>query len=102
MKKSVKILLIIVLALVLAAAIICAILFTSYKSNYIGTDAAFEIALEDSGLSITEIIDRDVEFEKTRYSAWYEIDFDTHGMEYSYSVDAVSGEILHKSEKPDR
>lgn len=102
MKKVLKTVLIAVLLLVILGALITAVLLVNYNNSYIGTKAATEIALADSGLERREIIDLDTEFEKTPYSAWYEVDFETHGMEYNYSIDAVTGEILHSSAKPDR
>ena len=102
MKKTIKTVLIVLLALILIAAVVCAVLLINYNNTYIGAKRALEIALEDAGLEAREIIDQEAEFERTRYDAWYEVEFEKHGMEYDYSIDALTGDILHKSEKPDR
>lgn len=102
MKKILKRVLTVLLVLVLVCAVAAGVLFYMYKSSYIGTAAAMEIAMKDAGLEVSQLRSRDAEFERSPYSAWYEIELETHGMEYDYTVDAVTGEILHKSEKPDR
>lgn len=43
----------------------------------------------------------DVDFDSSRSSAWYDIDFETHGMDYEYTVDAASGEILYSHSEPE-
>ena len=93
---------VILLAVVLVAALAGGILFWSYSSKYIGSKEAVRIALEDAGLSAADIRDADAEFEKTPYDAWYEVDFETHGTEYEYSIAAENGEILSSYSKPDR
>ena len=94
--------LIVLLVVFIVLAIVAGILLFSYSSKYIGSKDAVRIALEDAGLGYTDIRDVDAEFEKTPYDAWYEVDFETHGMEYEYSIDAETGEILSSYSKPDR
>ena len=92
-----------VIVLVLLACF-CAAGFMIWRHSvmYISPSQAAAIALEDAQLGEHELRDMDIDFEKTRFSAWYEVDFETHGMDYDYSIDAGSGEILHSSSKPDR
>ena len=94
--------LIILLVVFIVLALVAGILLFSYSSKYIGSKEAVRIALEDAGLSYSDIRDADAEFEKTPYDAWYEVDFETHGTEYEYSIDAENGEILSSYSKPDR
>ena len=81
------VLLVVVLALVLSG---CA--FGGEKK--IGKEAALQTALTDAGLTAEQVIDVDVETERDLRSLWYEIDFECGGTEYTYKVDAYSGEIL--------
>ena len=100
MNKTLKNILIALLVLVIIGAAIGGYFIYRYKTNYIGADAALNIALEDAVTTVTMIYSDDVEFEKTRHSAWYEVEFDDHVNEYSYIIDAVTGEILHSSIEP--
>lgn len=84
-KKSV--LLILVLAVVLSGCV-----FGGEKT--IGKDAALQIAMTDAGVTRDQIVDVDVELERTVRSAWYEVDFECGRTDYEYRIDAYSGEIL--------
>jgi len=94
--------LIVLLAALVVLSLVAGILLFSYSSKYIGSKEAVRIALEDAGLSYSDIRDADAEFEKTPYDAWYEVEFETHGTEYEYSIAADTGEILSSYNKPDR
>ena len=100
MNKTLKNILIALLVIVIIGAAIGGYFIYRYKTNYIGADAALNIALEDADATVTMIYSDDVEFEKTRHSAWYEVEFDTHQNEYDYIIDAITGEILNSSIKP--
>ena len=60
----------------------------------IGKTEALEIALTDAGLTKDQVVDIDIELERSAGSAWYEIDFESGRTEYEYKIDARSGEIL--------
>jgi len=94
--------LIVLLAVLVVLSLVAGILLFSYSSKYIGSKEAVRIALEDAGLSYSDIREADAEFEKTPYDAWYEVEFETHGTEYEYSIAADTGEILSSYNKPDR
>lgn len=94
--------LIVLLAALVVLSLVAGILLFSYSSKYIGSKEAVRIALEDAGLSYSDIREADAEFEKTPYDAWYEVEFETHGTEYEYSIAADTGEILSSYNKPDR
>lgn len=96
MNKTLKNILIALLVIV----IIGGYFIYRHNNTYIGADAALNIALEDADTTVTMIYSDDVEFEKTRHSAWYEVEFDTHQNEYDYIIDAITGEILNSSIKP--
>lgn len=101
MKKAFKTVLIILVVLLVLGAAIGGYFIYRHNSMYIGRDAALQIALSDAGISPTAIRDQDVEFERSRSGAWYDIDFETAGMEYSYSLDAATGEILYRYSEPE-
>lgn len=60
----------------------------------VGKDAAFQTALADVGLAQSQVVDIDIEYERDRYSAWYEVDFEHSGIEYEYKINAYTGEII--------
>ena len=73
-----------------------------HNSLYIGRDMALEIALRDAGVEPSALRDRDIDFDSGYGSAWYDVDFETAGMEYEYSLDAVTGEIVYRYSEPER
>ena len=54
---------------------------------------ALDIALEKAGVAEKDIRDLDIELDKDRGAKVWGIDFEHGNMEYSYDVDAVSGEV---------
>lgn len=101
MKKTLKTVLIVLLVLVVIGACIGGYFIYRHQTSYIGSKDALAIAFEASGLDRAAVTETDVEFDKSAYSAWYEVDIDTFGMDYEYIVDASTGEILNSSVKPD-
>lgn len=69
-----------------------------HNELYIGSDNALMLALADAGLQRASVHDVDVDFEKERSSAWYDVEFETHALKYDYIIDAATGEILYNSE----
>lgn len=98
MKKKILTALVIVLVLAVLIAVIGIIVF---NSKYIGPREAVEIALAESAVERQNLREVDCEFEWSPYSVWYDVSIDIHGFEYEYSIDAVTGEVLHASSKPD-
>ena len=101
MKKAFKTVLIVLVVLLVLGAAIGGYFTYRHNSMYIGKDAALQIALNDAGVSPAAVRDRDVEFEHGHSGAWYDIDFEVPGMEYEYSLDAVTGEILFRYSEPE-
>lgn len=64
------------------------------SNNYIGIDRAKEIALNRANLSKTEVQFTKAKLENDDGKAEYEIEFHFDKAEYSYDIDAVSGDIL--------
>ncbi len=100
MNKTLKKIVIILIVLAAIGLAIGGYFIYRHSVSYIGADRALEAALRDAGVSASEIIDRDVEFEKTRNAKWYDVDFETFSTEYSYTVDAKTGEILNAASEP--
>lgn len=100
MNKTLKTILIIVIILAIIGLAIGGYFIWKHNTSYIGNKEAFRIALEDAGLTEAQLTDRDVSFEKTKYSAWYDVEFETHSSEYEYAIDAGTGEILNQYVEP--
>lgn len=98
MKKKILTVLIVVPVL---AALLAGTGIAVFNAKYISHKEAVKIALAESATDGQILREVDCDFEWSPYSAWYEIDIDIHGYEYDYSIDAVTGEILHSSSKPD-
>ena len=62
----------------------------------IGEDAALKIALEDAGLSKSDVSRIQCELDYDDGRTEYEIEFHKGMTEYSYTLDAFSGKILEK------
>lgn len=101
MKKASKTVLIVLVVLLVIGAAIGGYFIYRHNSMYIGRDAALQIALSDAGVSPAAVREKDTEFERGWNGAWYDIDFETAGMEYSYSLDAATGEILYRYSEPE-
>ena len=101
MKKAHKTVLIVLVVLLVIGAAVGGCFIYRHNSMYIGKDAALQIALSDAGVSPAAVREKDTEFERGRNGAWYDIDFETAGMEYSYSLDAATGEILYRYSEPE-
>lgn len=67
---------------------------TSSSTEYIGVDKAKEIALANAGLKETEVKFSKAKLENDDRAVKYEISFYIKNMEYEYSIDALSGDIL--------
>lgn len=86
MKKVLTILLVIVLL----GAAIGGFFIYRHVSSTIGRDAAVQIALKDAGLERNQAYDLEVDYEH----GYYEIDFESGKGDFSYRIDARTGEIL--------
>lgn len=101
MNKTLKTVLIIFLVLVIIGLAIGGYFIWRHNTTYIGKRAAEEIAIADSSLTAAQIKEVDSEFEHNRYSAWYDVDIDTFGVDYEYIIDARTGEILNTATEID-
>lgn len=67
---------------------------SSSSSNYVGLDRAKEIALENAGLTSSQVTFVKAELDHDDGRAEYEIEFHHNFREYEYTIDAASGTIL--------
>ena len=86
MKKILTILLVIVLL----GAAIGGFFIYRHVSSTIDKDAAVQIALKDAGLERNQAYDLEVDYEH----GYYEVDFESGKGDFSYRIDARTGEIL--------
>ena len=97
MKKGLKTALIILAVLIILGGAVAGFFIWRHQTSYIGGDQALQTALDHAGLTRAQVYDTDTEFEKDRFSTWYEVDFEAGGTEYEYIIDAVNGSILSSS-----
>lgn len=90
-----------VLAVVLIAGGIVGGFMLGSRDQYISKQQALDIALKDANVELRDVLERDVELEREHGRAWYEVDFDVIGRDYSYVIDPVSGQILGGGSEPD-
>lgn len=95
-KRSMKKVITVIIAVVLVAAAITGYCVWSFNSKYISKKEALGIAVADAGVSMTEVTDTDIEFEKEHGIARYEVDFEVGFTEYKYLLDPATGEIIDK------
>lgn len=69
------------------------------EKAYIGSDAAFDIALKDAGLKSTDVTCREVGMDSEDGKMVYEAEFCYDGQEYEYEIAAGSGEIIESSKE---
>jgi uncharacterized membrane protein YkoI len=101
MNKTVKTIIIIAIVLIIIGACIGGFFIWRHNSMYISEKAAIAAAIADAGLETSDILKTDAEFEKNAYSAWYDVEIHTRGMEYEYDIDAVTGEVLSATSEID-
>ena len=62
--------------------------------NYIGVEQAKSIAVSHAGLSVESVTFKKAKFERDDGHTVYEVEFLNNGIEYEYTIDAVSGSIM--------
>lgn len=67
---------------------------TTSKKSYIGVSKAKEIALKDAGLTASKVDFVKAKLDKDDGRRVYEVEFYQGNMEYDYTIDAYTGEIL--------
>ncbi len=67
---------------------------TAPANEYIGDDAAKDIALADAGLTADGVTELKSELDLDDATIHYDVDFKANGMEYDYDIDAMTGAII--------
>ena len=67
----------------------------------IGEDQALKIALEDAGFAESDVTLTNVHLDMDDGRTEYDVEFHKDNVEYDYSIDAYSGDILEKSSETD-
>ena len=97
MKKSIKILIICVLA---AALIAGGVIYLIYQTRdgelLIGDERAQQIALSDARLAENQVSKLKVRLKLDDGVWYYDVEFRTIALEYEYEIEAYSGAILDK------
>lgn len=97
MKKSIKILIICVLAAALiAAGVIYLVRQTRNDELLIGEERAQQIALSDAGLAANQVTKTKTKLKLDDGVWYYDVEFRTIALEYEYEVEAYTGAILEK------
>lgn len=97
MKKSIKILIICVLAAALiAGGVIYLINQTRDDELLIGEERAQQIALSDARLAENQVSKLKVKLKLDDGVWYYDVEFRTIALEYEYEIEAYSGAILDK------
>lgn len=97
MKKSIKILIICVLAAALiAGGVIYLIYQTRDDELLIGEERAQQIALSDARLAENQVSKLKVRLKLDDGVWYYDVEFRTIALEYEYEIEAYSGAILDK------
>ena len=97
MKKSIKILIICVLAAALTAGgVIYLIYQTRDDELLIGDERAQQIALSDARLAENQVSKLKVRLKLDDGVWYYDVEFRTIALEYEYEIEAYSGAILDK------
>ncbi len=97
MKKSIKILIICVLAAALiAAGVIYLVRQTRNDELLIGEERACQIALSDAGLAANQVTKMKTKLKLDDGVWYYDVEFRTIALEYEYEIEAYTGAILEK------
>ena len=63
-------------------------------AGYIGTAEANNVALENAGLTASQVKFTDVELDDKNGTHYYQVEFTADGKEYEYDIDALTGAII--------
>lgn len=97
MKKSIKILIICVLAAALVASGVIYLIYQTRDDDLlIGEERAQQIALSDTGLAANQVSKLKVRLKFDGGAWYYDVSFRTIAIEYEYEIEAYSGAILEK------
>lgn len=70
-------------------------------ANYIGDQAAIDIALKDAGFAASDVTELKCELDRDDAVVHYDVDFKNGGKEYDYDIGATDGKILSAKSEVD-
>lgn len=65
------------------------------SETYISEERAIEIAISNAGVTRDSVYDLDAELDKEPNGVFWEVDFESGDFEYSYDIDATTGDIVN-------
>lgn len=74
---------------------------TTTTDSYIGEEAAKTAALSHAGVAQADAMGLQAELDLDDGAAHYDVEFTAGGVEYDYSIDAVTGNVLHYESEVD-
>lgn len=74
---------------------------TNSNTNLISRDRAIELALKHAGLNKADVRDLEAELDVERGGKYWEIDFESGNLEYSYDINAETEEIRKVEKEKD-
>ena len=72
------------------------------ETELIDRDKAISIALKKAGLTRDKVYELEAELDKERQGVIWEVDFETKEYDYSYDIDAKTGEIVLEEVEPEK
>ena len=96
-RKNYKLIITFLIVLILSELAVSYYLIERFRENYLSKTEALTVALSDAGLEETDVRDTEIEFRHKDKQAWYEVEFEQAAppcLDYTYSIDAETGEIL--------
>ena len=97
MKKSTKIVIIVITSLVLLILFGLLGYLLYMKNTYLSKDVVKEIVLNDTKLNAKDVTFKDIELDNDDGLHKYEVDFYYNRQEYSYEIDAKTGKIIYSN-----
>lgn len=101
-RKNYKLIITFLIVLILAELAVTYYLTERFRETYLSKTEALTVALDCAGLHETDVRDTEIEFRHRDGQAWYEVEFEQAAppcLEYTYSIDAETGEILFSQKK---
>ena len=72
------------------------------ETQLIDRDKAISIALKKAGVTRDKVYELEAELDKERQGVIWEVDFETKEYDYSYDIDAKTGEIVLEEVEPEK
>lgn len=101
LKQNYKAIVTFLIILILLEVVVVWYMLQQFRENYLSGPEALSCALADAGYAESEVRGTDIDLRHKSGKAWYEVEFESDGVEYRYEIDAETGEILSAQRKAD-